>query len=180
MIEEDIVTASRSSRRARLCAALVTGAVALVAGLALASCSAGQITQTSSQVAAGPGANANLGPVALRDLLIAYNAPDGYPQGGSAPLIVRIFNNGEKPVTLVTATAEGAAEKVLLVGGPVMPTPGAAPTGGHGVCLAVTAGVAITVRRLTVRHRDTTGDADGAGPTRRAGNVLGRGGAGRV
>jgi copper(I)-binding protein len=128
MIEEDIVTASRSSRRARLCAALVTGAVALVVGPALASCSAGQITQTSAQVAAVPGANANVGSVALRDLLIAYNGREGYTQGGSAPLIVHIANDGQNPVTLVTATADAAAEKVLLVGAAATSAPTATAT----------------------------------------------------
>jgi copper(I)-binding protein len=85
--------------------------------VAVSACSAGQITQTSSQVAAVPGANVDAGQIALRDLVVAYNGPQGYAEGASAPLVVRIFNNGQSTVQLVGATAEGAANGVTLIGG---------------------------------------------------------------
>jgi len=124
-----MVTASRSSRRsARFVAAsvLLAGAAALTL---VSACSAGQLAQTSEEVAAVPGVNANAGPngeIALRDLLIAYNGPQGYPQGGDAPLVVRIFNDLPQPVKLVRVTAEDAARAVVLVGGTPVTT--AAPT----------------------------------------------------
>jgi hypothetical protein len=108
------------THRARLVAAfaLAAGVVALAA---LSACSSGQITQTSSQVGAVPGANGNAGPggtVALRNALIPYDGVNGiYPQGGNAPIEVRIFNNGPKTITLVNVTAEGTAAKVLPVFG---------------------------------------------------------------
>ncbi len=126
------MTASRSSRRsARFVAAsaLLAGAAALTL---VSACSAGQLAQTSEMVPAVPGVNANAGPngeIALRDLLIAYNGPQGYPQGGDAPLVVRIFNDLPTPVKLVRVTADDAARAVVLVGGaPVVTATPAAPT----------------------------------------------------
>ena len=124
------MSASRSSRRsARLAASALFAGLALLA--ALSACSAGQISQTSTQVAAVPGANLTIGDpnvdgIALRDLAIAYLGPQGYPQGGSAPLVVRIFNIGPSTVTLVKVTTD-AARGVVLVGGPVL-TPAATAT----------------------------------------------------
>ena len=113
------MTASRSSR---LIGVLFAG----VAAVLLTACSAGQNTQTSSHVAAIAGVNVNLGPdgaIALRDLHIAYDSSEGYPQGGSAPLVVRIFNEGAEPAVLVGVSSADATS-VSLVGG----TPEATPT----------------------------------------------------
>jgi copper(I)-binding protein len=104
-------------------AALAAGVAAV---LVLTGCSAGQITQTSTQVAPVPGADANAGEIALRNLLIQYR-PEGYPEGGDAPLVVRIFNNGMEPVTLTGVTADKAAA-VNLVGTPTVVTPTESPT----------------------------------------------------
>ncbi len=133
------MTASRTSRV--VTSALVAGACA---ALALAGCSAGQLTQTSSQVAAVPGVNVNAGAIALRNLVIPYNDPGGYPAGSDAPLDVRIFNDGVTTIRLVGASADKAAA-VSLVGPPepvvtpapasplpatsASPSPSAAPTG---------------------------------------------------
>jgi copper(I)-binding protein len=111
LIKEVVVTTSRSGarRRVRAGAALFLAAAAVAA---VSACSSGLITQTSNQVAAVPGANAYAGPngeVALLGVMIAYNGPEGYPIGGNAPLIVRIFNNGQTAVKLVGASAAGAA-----------------------------------------------------------------------
>ena len=113
------MTASRSSRRhARSVAAsaLLTSVAALSV---LPACSSGLLTQTGQQVAAVPGVNADAGPdgeLSLRNVLITYNGPGGYRQGGSAPLEVRIFNDGETPAKLTRVTAPGAAQRVVLVG----------------------------------------------------------------
>jgi hypothetical protein len=116
LIKEVAVSTSRSGarRRVRAGAALVVAAAALAAASA---CSSGLITQTSNQVAAVPGANAYAGPngeVALLGIMIAYNGPQGYPIGGNAPLIVRIFNNGATAVKLVGASAAGAARVEIV------------------------------------------------------------------
>lgn len=127
MIEEATdVTASRSSR---LMGVLFAGVAAFAV---VSACSAGQITQTATQVAAVPGASVNGGPnneIALRDLFVAYNGVEGYPQGGSAPLVVRVFNDGQDSIKLVGVSAAGSASGVALVGGApsaVTPTPGSA------------------------------------------------------
>jgi copper(I)-binding protein len=91
------------------------------AALGLTGCSAGQITQTSTQVAPVPGANVDAGELALRNVLIQYR-PEGYPAGGDAPLVVRIFNNGMEPVTLTGVSTDQAAS-VNLVGTPEVVTP---------------------------------------------------------
>jgi hypothetical protein len=113
----------------RAVAALLAGAAV---ALGLVGCSAGQMTQTADQVAAVPGANVTIGAIALRDLQVAYNGPAGYPAGGNAPLIVRIFNEGAKPVTLTGVTAAGFARAVVLSGGaaatPAPISTSAAPT----------------------------------------------------
>lgn len=121
------MTASRSSRRTALVASALFAGLAAVA--VVSACSAGQLTQTGSQVAAVPGANANVGPdnrIALRNLTVAYSGPQGYPRGSSAPLVVRIFNDGTQPVRLVSVTAEDFAQSVNLVSGPTAAQAGAA------------------------------------------------------
>jgi hypothetical protein len=121
LIEEAVVSASRSSRRrVRLAAsALFVGVAALSA---VTACSAGQIAQTAREVPAVPGANVDIaGPngvvASLRDMMVVYNGPQGYPQGGTAPLVIRIFNSGGSPVTLTKVEAD-AADSVTLIGGP--------------------------------------------------------------
>jgi copper(I)-binding protein len=125
LIEEARVTASRTSR-VRALSGLLAGA-GLAVTLGLTACSSGQLTQTAGQVPAVPGANVNAGTIALRNLLISYVGVDGYPAGANAPLEVRIFNDGPKPVRLVGASSP-AARAVSLVGGGASPTPSAAPS----------------------------------------------------
>jgi hypothetical protein len=139
------VSASRSSRRsARLAvSALFAGFAALTA---VSACSAGQIAQTSNEIGAVPGANVNVGPsgtISLRDMVVVYNGPQGYPQGASAPLVVRIFNNGLTKLTLVKVSAGNAAASVVLVGGSLAspstpPTPTATPSTTPSVTPSVT------------------------------------------
>ena len=123
------MSASRSSRRsARLAASALFASFAALA--ALSACSAGQLAQTSEVVASVPGANVTVGPsgfVSLLDMVVVYNGPQGYPPGGSAPLVVRIVNNGPTKLTLVKVSAGDAASSVLLVGG-TAPTPAVTST----------------------------------------------------
>ena len=114
-----------ASRLSRLVGVLFAAVVAVI----VTGCSAGQHTQTAAHVAAVPGMSVNLGPdgeIALRDLTIAYHDSLGYPQGGSAPLVVRIFNEGAKPAVLVGVSSTDATS-VSLVGGAPAPTPVATP-----------------------------------------------------
>ncbi len=120
-----------SSTRRRPVQARRIAVAAVVAGIgaavALTGCSAGQITQTATQVAPVPGTDVDAGQVGLRNLVIQYPGPEGYPAGADAPLIVRIFNNGQTPITLTGVSADKATS-VSLIGTPeVVPTTEAPP-----------------------------------------------------
>jgi copper(I)-binding protein len=103
------VTLVRDPRRNR--AQLVIGA--LIAAVAVAGCGAGQITQTSRQVAAVEGANVTAGQIAVRNATIEFDAPaEGaaiYPVGGDAPLQMTIANSGAEVDRLVAASSPVAS-----------------------------------------------------------------------
>jgi copper(I)-binding protein len=122
-------------------AAVFTGAV--IGAIALAGCSAGQITQTGSQQPAVVGANAGTGPVVVRDAHIEFGeqaqGANIYPRGGAAPLRMSIVNSGGLADRLVSASSPAAASvqisgeaeipsgRVLLIeGGPAAATGGGA------------------------------------------------------
>ncbi len=94
----------------------IAAALALSA-LALSGCAAGQITQTDAQVAAVNGASGDLGPIALRDAVLAYPGGDvfGYAPGDEAPLLVTIVNSGDQTDELVSVSTPAAGE--VVVGG---------------------------------------------------------------
>ncbi|MEN3264355.1 MAG: hypothetical protein V7646_1249 [Pseudonocardia sp.] len=115
----------------------------MAAALALTGCGAGQLAQTSEQVASVDGANVMVGAISIGDAVIEFRAPQGssvYPIGGSAPLQMTIVNVGAQADRLVSATSPVAtsaqisgkveipAGQALLVQG--APTAGAAPGAG--------------------------------------------------
>jgi hypothetical protein len=121
-------------------AALLAGA-AVAAGLLVSGCSAGQIAETAEKQASVPGTNADaevhdasgavIGRVSVRNVVVAYPGPEGYPAGGDAPLEVAIFNDTPKAVrvrvtspTDVQPGEEGtvAARSVELTGSGAVPT----------------------------------------------------------
>lgn len=109
------VTQVSDPRRNR--AQLVIGA--LIAAVAVAGCGAGQITQTSRQVAAVEGASATGGQISVRNAMIEFDeAAHGaaiYPIGGSAPLQMVIVNTGAEVDRLVAASSP-IAESVQISG----------------------------------------------------------------
>jgi copper(I)-binding protein len=98
---------SDRARPRRTRAPLVVGA--LIAAVALAGCGAGQITQTSRQVAAVEGANVGAGQIAVRNAMIEFEAPAHgaavYPAGADAPLEMTIVNSGAEVDRLVAASS---------------------------------------------------------------------------
>ncbi|WP_170308960.1 copper chaperone PCu(A)C [Pseudonocardia hierapolitana] len=92
-------------------AQLVIGA--LIAAVAVAGCGAGQITQTSRQVAAVEGANATSNQISVRNAMIEFDEPAHgaaiYPVGGSAPLQMVIVNTGAELDRLVAASSPVAS-----------------------------------------------------------------------
>jgi hypothetical protein len=138
------VTARRISRRSsrpgprrlRLAATTLLAGVAALA--TITACGSGQYAQTANQVPGVPGANVNIGPggtIQMRNVVVAYNNPAGYPAGASAPLIVRIFNGGQTTIGLTGVDAAGSASTVALTSGsataaePTAPAPTLSPAG---------------------------------------------------
>lgn len=66
--------------------------------------------------------------VALRDLYVADPGPDGYQPGSSAPLVMQVWNNTDKPVSLVSASASGSVPVLLVGQGSVDPASTAPPS----------------------------------------------------
>lgn len=107
--------------------------------LALAGCSAGQITQTDSQVAAVDGTSGDLGnTIALRDAQIPYPSnPNGtYPAGSTVPVQLSIINQGTSTDELIAVTSPAAGQAIVLgtmqifPGATVISTAGAVPSAG--------------------------------------------------
>ncbi|GAA5122192.1 copper chaperone PCu(A)C [Pseudonocardia adelaidensis] len=92
-------------------AQLVIGA--LIAAVAVAGCGAGQITQTSRQVAAVEGATATAGEIAIRNATVEFDGPAEdavvHPVGGNAPLQMVIVNTGAELDRLVAASSPVAS-----------------------------------------------------------------------
>lgn len=95
-------------RRLAVVAALATGL-----GLAAAGCSAGQVTQTDTQVAVVNGASGQAGDVSVRDAQFLFPTAHGaYEEGDDAPITVVVANNGtaEDKLVAVTSDFSGPAE----------------------------------------------------------------------
>ncbi|WP_157620015.1 hypothetical protein [Saccharothrix sp. NRRL B-16348] len=96
---------SPAPRRLAVVAALATGL-----GLAAAGCSAGQVTQTDTQVAVVNGANGQVGDIAVRDAQFLFPVAHGsYEEGDDAPIVVVIANNGTGVDKLLGVTSEFSA-----------------------------------------------------------------------
>lgn len=88
---------------------LTTGALAvaaMAAVLAVTGCSAGQVTQTSTQVATVNGSSANIGELALRDIRILYPSGGTYAEGSTAQLVLVVTNQGLAEDTLLDVTGD--------------------------------------------------------------------------
>lgn len=112
----------RQLMRPRLAVTALTVACCASA-LALAGCSAGQITQTDSQVAAVDGAYGDIGTtIALRNVLIpsSPSANGTYPAGSRVPVLLTIANQGTSTDELISVTSP-AASQVLVVGTTTIP-----------------------------------------------------------
>lgn len=139
--------------------------VALVSLLLVSGCGAGQNAETSREVPAIPGADADAGPIALRDLLIPYRE-GGYPAGSNVPLVVRMFSTAEQPVQL-SQVAPGAngmmtvqAQRISLrqleaaAGSDVPPTSLVVPAEGY-LLLVPGSGPYLVAEHITAALPDT-------------------------
>ncbi|EID72130.1 MULTISPECIES: hypothetical protein [Rhodococcus] len=101
----------KSTRRVATAVALAAGAA-----LVLSACSAGQITQTSSQVAAVNGNSADVGSIALRNVHVVYpnSAEYSLEPGGTAVLAFTAINNNEDTPDKLTRISTDFAQSVTL------------------------------------------------------------------
>jgi copper(I)-binding protein len=94
----------RAEQKSRLA---VVVALATGLGLAAAGCSAGQITQTDTQVAVVNGASGQVGSIAVRDAQFAFPvSAKEYKSGDEAPIVVTIVNNGTSADKLLSVTSD--------------------------------------------------------------------------
>jgi hypothetical protein len=101
---------------------------AATTGLLMSGCGAGQIAETANVQPAVPGVNVQTsdGLFKVRNAVVEYLDPLGYPSGGDAPLAVALYNDSDRPVT-VTVTTD-SAEAVVLVDATATPAPTPSPT----------------------------------------------------
>ncbi|MGW6447859.1 hypothetical protein [Lentzea sp. NPDC055074] len=101
---------------------IVTAALAAGLGLVAVGCSAGQVTQTDTQVAAVDGASGNAGPIAVRNVMLAF-PPDGnrYEDGADAPLTFVIANSGSTPDKLLSIKSDASESEAEVVGSKEIP-----------------------------------------------------------
>ncbi|HVK21990.1 MAG TPA: hypothetical protein VM677_11575, partial [Actinokineospora sp.] len=118
-----------SAGRLRLAPAAL--GLSLAAVLGAVGCSAGQITQTDSQLPAVNGAMSQAGNLALRDAKLAYPHGGFYGAGADAPLILTIVNSGAEADELLEVSSPFAAE-VELVGDHNLPGSAALAIGKPG------------------------------------------------
>ncbi|MEV6714992.1 hypothetical protein AB0M48_23495 [Lentzea sp. NPDC051208] len=100
----------------------MTAALAAGLGLVAVGCSAGQVTQTDTQVAAVDGASGNAGPIAVRNVMLAFPAHDNrYKDGEDAPLTFVIANSGATPDKLLSIKSEASEAEAEIVGSKDIP-----------------------------------------------------------
>lgn len=151
-------TPATTSSRSVLLAGVLVGA------LALAGCGAGQVAGTAGQQAAVAGNNTTVGPIAVRDAVIAFaeQPVEGgavHTRGSDAPLSMTIINEGTEADRLVSASSP-LAGSVEITGATDVPAgrsivvEGAAPE-------ALTPSTAVTgsAARPTPSATPTTGAA---------------------
>jgi len=97
---------------------VVVAAAATGLALAVAGCSAGQVTQTDTQVAAVNGASGGVGAIAVRDAQFRFPVAEGhYREGDDAPVIVAIANNDPLQADkLLSVTSDGSRGNAEITG----------------------------------------------------------------
>jgi copper(I)-binding protein len=144
-----VTRAQRSDRRRIVPGAVAAGIAGLAAALAVAGCGAGQQTQTDSVEPAVNGAMGQVGPIAVRNALLAFPEGAAYLSGGSAPLVVTIVNTGSSDDQLVEVSSP-VADSVQLAGDRSLPARRSIQVGTPGMTASrSTSSVATTTRTPT-------------------------------
>ena len=115
---------TRWTRRGAASSRSVLAAVALVGGVALAGCAAGQQAQTAEQRPTVNGANVKLGALSLLDVALEYPADGVYEKGSDARLRMTVVNDATSSDALVEVRTDLAERVTVTAAGAA----GAAPT----------------------------------------------------
>lgn len=122
--------------------------VLLFSPVALSACSAGQISQTATQVRDKTGAIASIGALELRQIELAYPTGGRYDRGDDAVLHMSIVNTGSEADTLRDISGD-AFDSFRITGSPsgtasATPTSTAASaTAGSGSGIVIPAGATV-------------------------------------
>jgi len=93
------------------------------AALLMSGCSAGQVTQTDTQVPAINGASGTVGQIAVRNVQLAFPAgKQYYSRGDSASLVVTIINTGSSSDKLAGITSPQFGSGAQIIGDPTIPS----------------------------------------------------------
>jgi copper(I)-binding protein len=119
------------------------------AALVVSGCSAGQITQTDTQVPAVNGSMGTVKQIAVRDVRLAFPAGKSYfSKGESASLLVTIANSGQADDKLVSVSSPEFGSGAQIVGDATIP-------GFHAISATETAVASVTTTTTTATS--TTG-----------------------
>jgi copper(I)-binding protein len=136
--------------------------IGVLGAVALAGCGSGQGAATSLTRPSIPGVSADAAGIQVRNAVVPFD-PEGYQQGGDAPVEFAIANAGEEPVRLVGLSSEGAASATVTSATPIgapapapaaSPEPTSAPAGEAGAPLEVAPGefIAVTLQLTGLRQ----------------------------
>jgi copper(I)-binding protein len=137
-----------------------TVGVLLLSPVALSACSAGQITQTGTQVRDKAGAQAQVGDISIREATLAYPTGGSYSSGDDAALEMAIANNGSQDDTLTKVSGTGFSSAVFTA----VPTSSATGTPTGTTASGTTAGSSPTGAPTTTAS-STTASSTGASST---------------
>lgn len=139
------------------------------AGLALAGCGAGQVSQTAVQSPTVDGVSAQAGQIAIRNLALEYPDNGSYAKGDDARLRMVITNNGDSSDTLTAVRSTVSAEVRIAAASSsagATPTLTAAPPSDTPTATGTASGTPTGLNEppnSTVTGTATTGPSQGPG-----------------
>ncbi|MCW2634853.1 MAG: uncharacterized protein JWQ99_1220 [Blastococcus sp.] len=105
-----------------------TMSVLLLSPVALSACSAGQVTQTASQIRDKVGDSVRVGAITVRAVELEHPRGNQYDAGDDAPLRMAIVNSSNESDTLTDVQGEGFASAEITGAVPEGATSSDAPT----------------------------------------------------
>jgi copper(I)-binding protein len=107
-----------------------TMGVLLLSPVALAACSAGQVTQTATQERDKTGGMAQVGDITVRAATLEYPRGGSYEEGDDAELRLAIVNSADESDTLVDISGEGFGDAEVSNRASAASATTSAPAGG--------------------------------------------------